>query len=98
MEFLETAIEAGSKDINHVSFIGNYLQNGVLIGFEDEGRLPTFVRNDPSVSDNGYEVSDAILSWIKMGICVGTLSGSELPFTDITVSPVPIRVKPNGRV
>ena len=33
-----------------------------------------------------------------MGICVGPLSENELPFTDLTVSPLTTRVKPNGRV
>ena len=84
--------------MKHVSFIRKYLETGANIGCEKEGRLPTFGRNDSSVSDNGYEVADEIISWLKMGICVGPLSESELPFSDYTVSPLTTRVKPNGRV
>ena len=65
----------------------DYQTNGAVVGCEGEGRLPTFGDNDPSVSEFGYEVADEILSWIKMGIYVGPLSASELPFHDFTMSP-----------
>ena len=47
MEFMETAIEAGYKDINHVLFIRSYLEYGSMIGTK-EGRHPTFGSYDPS--------------------------------------------------
>ena len=68
VEFMETAIEAGYKDMNHVRFIRRYLEDGAIIGCEEEGRLPIFGRNDLSVSDHGYKIADEILTWIKMGI------------------------------
>ena len=95
---MDTAIEAGYKDMKHVCFIKSYLETGADIGCEKEGRLPTFGRIDISVSDNGFEVADKIVSWLKMGIYVGPLSDSELPFTDYSVSPLKTRIKPNGRV
>ena len=49
--------------------------------------------NDPSICCFGFEVADEIQSWIKMGICVGPMPASELPFMDLTT-----RVKPNGHV
>ena len=57
MEFMETAIVAGCKDINHVRFICSYLENGAIIGGE-EGRHPTFRSNDPTFSDHGFKVMD----------------------------------------
>ena len=54
-----------------------------------EGRFPTF---GTSVSDHRYYVADKILVWLKMGICVGSLSESELPFSDYTVSPLTTRI------
>ena len=63
-----------------------------------ERRFPIFERNDISVSDHRYYVADKILVWLKMGICVGSLSESELPLSDYTVSPLTTRIKPNGRV
>ena len=63
-----------------------------------EGRFPIFGRNDIPVSDHRYYVADKILVWLKMGICVGSLSESELPFSDYTVSPLTTLIKPNGRV
>ena len=74
------------------------LEEGADIGCEREGKLPTFGRNDVSVSDNGFEVADEIVSWLKMGICVGPLAESELPFSDYTGSPLTTRIKPNGRL
>ena len=87
MEFMETANEAGYKDMNHVCFIRSDLKNGAKIGCEQEGRLPTFWWNNPTVSDRGFEISDEIQTWINMGICVGPLSEEELPFKDYTVNP-----------
>ena len=86
-EIMDTAIEAGYKDMKHASFIKSYLETGANIGSEKEGRFPTFGRNDISVSDNGYYVANEIVGWLKMGICVGPLSESELPFSDYTVNP-----------
>ena len=77
--------------MNHVHFIKNYLEEGTDIGCEREGRLPTFGKNNVlSVSDNGYEVADEIVSWLKMGICVGPLSESQsLNFHSLTTQSVP---------
>ena len=69
-----------------------------ISGVKRRRRLPTFGRNDTSVSDNGYEVADEIIGWLKMGICVGPLSESELPLSNYTVSSLTTRIKPNGRV
>ena len=91
-------MEAGYKDMNHVLFIKKYLEEGADIGCEREGRLPTFRRNDASIGDHGLEVADEIVSWLKMGICVGPLAESELPFSDYTGSPLTTRIKPNGRL
>ena len=97
VEFMETAIEAGYKDINHVRFIRSYLENRAIIGCGKEGRLPTFRSNDLSVGAHGFKVKDEILSWIKM-VSAWALSGNELPFTVFTVSPLTTRVKTNGRI
>ena len=94
MEFTETAIESGYKDMNHVRFKRSYMENRAIIGCEQEGRLQAFGKNNPSVSDHGYEISDEILTWIKMEICVGPLSEEELPFKDYTVSSLTTLLEP----
>ena len=37
-EFMDTAIEAGYKDMKHVCFIKSYLETGAYFGCEKEGR------------------------------------------------------------
>ena len=56
---METAIEAGYKDINHVLFIRSYLEYGSIIG-RKEGRLPTFGSYDPSFCDPVLNVTDEV--------------------------------------
>jgi len=72
VEFMDTAIEASYKNVSNVDIICNYLISGVKIGYEGEGRLPTFGSNDPSVSNFGYEAAHEILPSNKVGICVGS--------------------------
>ena len=57
---MKLAIEAGYKDMDHVRFIRNYLENGAKIGCEGEGRLPTHRTNNSTVSDYGFEILDEI--------------------------------------
>ena len=78
---MQVAIEAGYKDMNHVCFILNNLENGAKIDCEPEGRLPTHGINDSTVSDYGFEISDEFQNWINMEFCVGPLSNEELPFS-----------------
>ena len=44
----------------------------------------------------GFQVMDAVHSWVADGICLGHLMESELPFTDYTISPLTTLPKPNG--
>jgi len=97
-EFVNIAKEAGYSNMNHINYIHDYLVKGAKIGCEGEGRLLTFGKNDPSVSDHGWEIQDEIQTWLSMGICLGPLSREELPFSDFSVSPLTTRTKPNGRV
>ena len=97
-ELVKVAVETGYNDMSHVKFVSNYLTHGAKIGCEGEGRWPTVGQNDPSVSDNSWEIADEIQTWINMGICVGPLTREDLPFRDYSVSPLTTRLKPNGRV
>ena len=58
IEFVNIAKEAGYNNMNHINYIHDYLVKGAKIGCEGEGRLPTFGKNDPSVSDHGWEIQD----------------------------------------
>ena len=95
VEYMDTSIEAGYKNMSAVQFIRDYLEISAMIGHEGDGRLPTFRRDDPSASTYGYKVANEIQNWIKD---VGPLTAEELPFTDFTVSPLTTLLKPNGRV
>ena len=42
-------------------------------------------------------VADALQGWIKDGLCYGPLEEHELPWDDVTVIPITVKLKPNGK-
>ena len=61
------------------------------------GHLSTVGKNSDTASEYGYRVAESLLSWIKKGICLCPLKKEELPWKDISVSPITVHFKPNGK-
>ena len=72
------------------------LDNGANIGCTGRARLPTVGTNATSAYIYGDRVCDALAKMIADGIMVGPLDEEEIPWKDITVSPVMVKLKPNG--
>ena len=73
------------------------LNNGADIGCQGRGRLPTFSGNSSSAFEFGDRVADSLAEWIKDGIMVGPLDEEEIPWSEITVSGIMVRLKPSGK-
>ena len=73
------------------------LENGCDIGCRGSGRLPTRHPNSKSTEEYGVRVADALQGWIIDGLCFGPLEEEELPWKDISVNPITVKIKPNGK-
>ena len=93
----ELATQYGYTDWARLERSVQRLDNGASIGCLGRGRLPTFSGNAPSTYEYGDRVADALAEWIKDGIMVGPLDEEELPWRDVTVSGMMVRLKPSGK-
>ena len=53
--------------------------------------------NSKSALVYGERVADSLQDWIKEGIAFGPLLPEEMPWTDYSVNPILVRLKPNGK-
>ena len=70
---------------------------GADIGCTGRARLQTISSNANSAYIYGDRVCDTLAEMIKDGIMVGPLDEEEIPWDDITVSPIMVRLKPTGK-
>ena len=92
------AERAGYQDIDRLGRVCHRLENGAETGCRGRGRLSTKHRNADSAYEYGDRISDALQDWVVQGICAGPLRKEEIPWKDITVSPIGGRLKPNGKI
>ena len=71
------------------------LANGADIGCKGDGRLPTSQKNSASATEYGVRVADSLQTWIREGLCFGPLKIDEMPWTEFTISPITVKLKPN---
>ena len=90
------AIRLNVKEKAKLEVIREMLEKGADLGVEAEGRMPTNGRNQPSVKKYGARVADSLQTGIKDGIIFGPFDKSEVPWADYKVSPMTVRLKPNG--
>ena len=80
------------NDSVYLSTLAAYIENGADIGCRAEGRWPTSCPNDASAYEYGIRVADALQSWIKEEICMGPLKKHEIPWEDVSISPITVRL------
>ncbi len=73
------------------------LEGGADIGCRGTARAATFSRNAASAINCGYQVSDAVASWIQKGFAAGPFEEEEVP-AGAKVNGIMTRQKPNGAV
>ena len=93
----ELANQYGYTDWARLERVVERLNINAHIGCQGRGRLPTFSGNAKSATEFGDRVADSLAEWIKDGIMVGPLDEEEIPWDDITVSGIMVRLKPSGK-
>ena len=83
-------------DADRLQRVLKRLRDGADIGCRGRGREPTKVPNSPSVYTYGDRVADALQQWIEDGIAVGPLREEDIPWENITISPMMVKIKPSG--
>ena len=72
------------------------LEEGANLGVEGEGRWASRGPNNPSTLEFGARLADSLQSAIKDGFMWGPLTEEEMPWESFKVSPMTVRLKPNG--
>ena len=93
----ELAVKYQYNDWANLEKVCHRLDIGADIGCTGRARLPTFSTNAKSAYQYGDRVCDALAEMISDGIMVGPLDEEEVPWRDITISPIMVRLKPTGK-
>ena len=93
----ELALKYQYSDWARLEKVCDRLRSGAEIGCNGRGRLQTIGSNANSAYIYGDRVCDTLAEMIKDGIMVGPLDEEEIPWNDITVSPIMVRLKPTGK-
>ena len=93
----ELAIKYKYNDWANLEKVCKRLDMGADIGCTGRARQSTISTNANSAYSYGDRVCDALAEMIKDGIMVGPLDEEEIPWKDISVSPIMVRLKPTGK-
>ena len=89
----------GYKDMAKVKHICSFLEQGASLGVEGEGRMPSQGQNNATVNEYGSRVADSLQAGINEGYLCGPLTQQEVTELwpeGVKVSPMMVRLKPNG--
>ena len=92
----EEAERLGMTEKLKLDEITRTLIAGADLGIEGEGRWASHGPNNPSALEFGARLADSLQSAIKAGIMWGPLTLEEMPWEAFKVSPMTVRLKPNG--
>ena len=95
IELRKLGEQLGYKDKHRMNRVCSRLEMGANIGCVGRGRLPKITPNGPSTYEFGARVADSLQEWINQGIVAGPMSREEIPWPDITVNQLMVRLKPN---
>ena len=93
----ELALKYKYSDWSNLEKVCERLDVGADIGCTGRARLATTSSNANSAYSYGDRVCDALAEMIKDGIMVGPLDEEEIPWENISVSPIMVRLKPTGK-
>ena len=93
----ELALDYKYSDWERLEKVCQRIDKGAYIGCTGNARLPTFCTNASSEYEYGEGVADGIAEMIENGLMVGPLDEEEIPWKDITVSALMVKIKPNGK-
>ena len=93
----ELALNYNYSDWARLERACHRLDKGADIGCVGRARLPTFCTNAASAYIYGERVADGLAEMIASGLMVGPLDEEEIPWNDISVSAIMVKLKPNGK-
>ena len=93
----ELALKYQYTDWDNLEKVCGRLDNGADIGCTGRARLQTIGNNSSSAYVFGERVCDTLAEMISDGIMVGPLDKEEIPWADISISPIMVKLKPNGK-
>ena len=94
----QEAISSGYHNKRKLGRARDILVHGAELGCSGTGRMPSRMRNSPTVAGNGSKVADTLHGWVASGIVSGPFRESEMPFEEFKVSPMSVRPKPGGKI
>ena len=95
-ELRHEAERLGMKEKLKLAEIIRNLEEGANLGIEGEGRWASHGPNNPSALEFGARLADSLQTAIKEGFMWGPLTPEEMPWESYKVSPMTVRLKPNG--
>lgn len=95
------AREVGYEDEENLQWVRQTLTNGANLGCEGNARLGTKGRNSKTVNEYGDRLADSLQQWLVDNLACGPLTKEEVEThwetEEITVNPMSVRLKPNGK-
>ena len=97
----EVAEEVNLSEKEYREIVTRILEEGADLGCRGPGRLGTRMRNSPSAYKYGDRLLDSLVDVLQDGLACGPLTVDEVEkefgLNNITVNPIAIRLKPNGK-
>ena len=72
-------------------------KDGAKLGVKVGNRVPSTSTNAPSAIEAGYQVTDAVVGWLRDGYAIGPFNRDDLPFRNVKISGLMCKIKPNGK-
>lgn len=72
-------------------------KDGAKLGVKVGNRVPSTSTNAPSAIEAGYQVTDAVVGWLRDGYAIGPFDRDDLPFRNVKISGLMCKIKPNGK-
>ena len=95
------AREVGYSEEENLQWAKATLVNGANLGCRGSARLGTKGRNSKTVNEFGDRLVDSLQQWLEDNLACGPLTQEEVEehwnMNDITVNPMSVRLKPNGK-
>ena len=95
------AREVGYSEEENLQWAKETLVNGANLGCSGSARLGTKGKNSKKVNEFGDRLVDSLQQWLEDNLACGPLTMEEVEehwsLSDITVSPMSVRLKPNGK-
>ena len=96
-QVMSLASSLGYRNAERLERVMKRLHEGADLGCQGLARLPTRMPNSPSAVEFGEKTADSLQGWIKDGLAFGPCLPEEMPWSDFTVNPLKVVLRPDGK-